>query len=180
MDVTLVVFKPDGTRVDVPLQSGTYPVGRSTSCRLRLPLASVSRRHCELIVDDEGPRVRDTHSSNGTFRNHVRLTPGDEVPLEAGDALAVGACMMRVQIDGQPEDVTRPDPPEKRSAPPATGGPPASAGPGPDTRPFDGEDTEDLDETLAKELASFSNDNAGSSEFDFDFDFEDDDENPKL
>lgn len=184
MQATIVVFKPDGSRVDIPLKSGEYVVGRGPKAKLRVPLPNVSRVHCELTVQDDELRVKDLGSANGTFRNNLRLTPGDEVPLTAGDILAVGSCMMTVQIDGQPGEVIKPDLPEalqaaRRSSRAAhsvapSAGSASSAG----SSMIDdiGEDTEDLDETISRigppSLAGGEND--GSSEFDLDLDFDDD------
>lgn len=173
-DIKLVVFRPDGTRKDIPLKPGRYVVGRSTHASLRIPLPSVSREHCEIVSDGETVRIRDLNSSNGTFRNDERVT--DEV-LNAGDVIGIGPCRFTLQVDGEPADVqpvttTEPDLSE---TPPAGG--PAAAEP----QEEEAEMPTDLDETVTKAgLGSILENVTGdSSVFDFDFDFEDD-ENPKL
>lgn len=88
MKAVLVMFKSDGKRREFPLKPGTHVIGRQKSCRIRVPLPSVSRRHAELVVSDEGDViVRDLGSSNGTFRNGSRV---EESPLEPGDELRIG------------------------------------------------------------------------------------------
>ncbi len=103
MDAKLVMFKNDGQRKDFPVTGPTVSVGRGEDCDLRVPLLSVSRRHCELTVTGEEMKVRDLGSSNGTYLNNNRIS--EEVTLKAGDRLAVGPVIFTVQIDGKPEDI---------------------------------------------------------------------------
>lgn len=175
-DIKLVVFRPDGTRKDIPLKKGRYVIGRSANASLRIPLPSVSREHCEISCDGETVRIKDMHSSNGTFRNDERI---EDTALDAGDVIGIGPCRFTLQIDGQPSDIqpvttTEPDLSE---TPPA--GEPAARD---DAKaPEDSDMPTDLDETVTKAgLGSLLENVTGdSSVFDFDFDFEDD-ENPKL
>ena len=102
MDVRLVMFMPDGKRKNLPLPNRVTVVGRGEKCELRIPLLSVSRRHCELRQVGEGLRIKDLGSSNGTFVNNQRVA---ESQVKAGDRLAVGPIVFTVQIDGVPEDV---------------------------------------------------------------------------
>jgi len=108
MDVKLVVFRANGQRKDFSLADGTTVIGRSLNCDLRVPLESVSRRHCELSISPEGMRVTDMGSSNGTYVNNERID--GEVELSAGDRLTVGPIVFTVQIDGQPEEITADQP----------------------------------------------------------------------
>ena len=101
MNVVLVTFKPDGSRVKVPLTSATVTLGRGDECAVRIPTAKVSRKHCELSLADDALRVRDLDSANGTFVNGDRVT---EVSLSAGDVLRVGRVCFTIQIDGQPTE----------------------------------------------------------------------------
>ncbi|MCC6683129.1 MAG: FHA domain-containing protein [Phycisphaeraceae bacterium] len=102
MKVTLVMFKADGTRRDFPLNKPRVVIGRKNTCDLRIPLHSVSRQHCELLIDDDALRLRDLGSSNGTFHNSKRI---QEALLQAGDQLTVGPVIFIVVIDGQPEQI---------------------------------------------------------------------------
>ncbi len=102
MDVKLVYFKPNGQKKDFPLPKATTAIGRGEDCGLRVPLASVSRRHCELTLEGEALAVRDLASANGTYVNNERVT---EKPLKAGDRLVVGPVVFTVQIDGVPEEI---------------------------------------------------------------------------
>ena len=108
MTVNLVVFTEDGSRRDVPLKPGSHVVGRTSEAGVRIPLPSVSRRHCELTVDGPNLRVRDLGSSNGTFQNYKQIT---EATLAPGDVLGIGGVLLTVQIDGLPPQVEKPEPP---------------------------------------------------------------------
>lgn len=168
VNVKLLVLMADGSRKEIPLAHGKYIIGRKTDATLRVPLASVSREHAELVVEPSQVSVRDLGSSNGTFCNNVRV---EKTALAAGDVLGIGpACRFVVEIDGQ------------------SGGGKAAAGGQAMTEtppaPFPAEDEiGDLDETVTKPspkpAASPGKRGDESSIFDFDFDFEDD-ENPKL
>lgn len=167
MNVTLVIFKPDGSRKDIRLKSGSYTVGRQDDATLRIPLPVVSRHHCQLVVSGEAVRVKDLGSSNGTFRNFERIT---EAELHAGDVLGLGDFLMTVQIDGEPDTVTPPQRPPASADSSMSDTPPRGA----KTQEQPGADSPT--QTKDSILPSLSED---SSIFDFDFDFEDEDR-PRL
>ena len=103
MEIKLVMFKSDGQRKDFPVSGPTTTLGRGEDCDLQVPLLSVSRRHCELGLTDQGIKAKDLGSSNGTYVNNKRIS--GEVVLKAGDRLAVGPVVFTVQIDGWPEEI---------------------------------------------------------------------------
>lgn len=105
MDVNLIIFKTDGSRKDIHVRPGRYVVGRNPEATLRIPLPSVSREHCEIVLDTSGLRVKDLGSSNGTFRNAERVK---EAKLAPGDVLGIGPVRLTVQIDGNPKSVQPP------------------------------------------------------------------------
>jgi len=102
MDLSLVMFKADGTRRDFPVTKDRIVIGRKPNCDLRIPLTSVSRQHCELRVDDGKAYVKDLGSSNGTFHNSVRV---QEQALSPGDEVVVGPVVFTVVIDGEPAEI---------------------------------------------------------------------------
>ena len=106
MEVKLVMFREDGSRRDFPLASGANTIGRKDDCTIRIPLATVSRRHAEIIVAKEGATVRDLGAANGTFLNNRRVTEND---LEPGDQLVIGPVVFTVQINNKPtnEEIVR-------------------------------------------------------------------------
>jgi pSer/pThr/pTyr-binding forkhead associated (FHA) protein len=102
MNVNLCLLKKDGTRKLLPLPSTVTTIGRRRDCDMRIPLPSVSRRHCELYMEKGRLMVRDLGSRNGTFLNGGRV---DETAINAGDALQIGELSFVVQIDGAPENL---------------------------------------------------------------------------
>jgi pSer/pThr/pTyr-binding forkhead associated (FHA) protein len=102
MDVKLVMFKSNGQQKEIPLVTPVTCIGRGEACDLRVPLVSVSRRHCEVALGGDRLRVKDLASSNGTFVNNKKI---NEAELKAGDRLAVGQIVFTIQIDGQPSDI---------------------------------------------------------------------------
>ncbi len=102
MDVSIVMFKADGTRRDFPIQRERLIIGRKNTSDLRIPLSSVSRQHCEIKVDGDQVKMRDLGSSNGTFHNNTRV---QEAVLSAGDKLSIGPVVFTVVIDGEPGEI---------------------------------------------------------------------------
>jgi pSer/pThr/pTyr-binding forkhead associated (FHA) protein len=102
MDVKLVFFRPNGERKDFPVSKSAAVIGRGENCDLRVPVVSVSRRHCELTVTGSQLKVKDLASSNGTYVNNRRV---NEAQLHAGDRLVIGPIVLTVQIDGMPEEI---------------------------------------------------------------------------
>ncbi len=103
MMVTLVTFGKSGARKALPLESASTVIGRKPDADLRIPLADISRAHCEFSLSDSGATLRDLGSSNGTFVNGERIT---ERPLKPGDLVKIGPVTFVVQIDGQPETIS--------------------------------------------------------------------------
>lgn len=101
MDVKLIMFREDGSKRVFPLQPGATTIGRKDDCNIRIPLAIVSRRHAEILVEDDGAVVRDLGAANGTFLNNRRV---DEEDLEPGDQILIGPVVFTVVIDGSPGD----------------------------------------------------------------------------
>ncbi|MFP4145512.1 MAG: FHA domain-containing protein [Phycisphaeraceae bacterium] len=103
MQVSLVMFKADGTRRDFHITGDRFVLGRKNDCDLRIPLGAVSREHCEIQIEDDGSIVlRDLDSSNGTFHNAMRV---QETELSAGDEVVIGPVVFTVVVDGEPSEL---------------------------------------------------------------------------
>lgn len=102
VNVSLVMVTSDGKTREFPLSKLPVHIGRGEDCKVRVPLPSVSRRHCELLVEDDEFMVKDLNSSNGTYVNGERVRARELIP---GDLLALGPCVFVVRIDGHPKDI---------------------------------------------------------------------------
>jgi len=74
------------------LSNRELPVGRDPANLLAISDPSLSQRHCVLSREDDGYKIRDLDSRNGTFVNGVavkesRLRHGDQISL--GDSVFV-------------------------------------------------------------------------------------------
>ncbi len=114
MDVTLVLFKKDGSQKAFSLPSNVTVIGRRHDCDLCVPLMVVSRRHCQLTANSEAVNIRDLDSRSGTFLNGKRISDGT---IKAGDYLTIGPLTFQVQINGEPKQVA--PPPQAKPAPAA-------------------------------------------------------------
>jgi putative nucleotidyltransferase with HDIG domain len=84
--------------------SGLMRIGRLEPLEVVLEDSSVSRYHAEIRATDQGWRVRDLGSTNGTRLNGMRLGEGAN-PLHVKDVLQCGEVMLLVEaIVEQPED----------------------------------------------------------------------------
>lgn len=100
MDVNLVLLKKDGSHRFFPLPSTVTVIGRRHSCDLCIPLASVSKKHCQLNSDDGVLKIRDLGSRNGTQLNGKRI---NQATIKAGDSVKIGPLTFVLQINGQPD-----------------------------------------------------------------------------
>lgn len=106
MDVNLVLLKKNNSQKAFSLSSGVTVIGRRHDCDLRIPLMSVSRRHCQLNCDEGVLKIRDLGSRNGTYLNGKHI---DEAVVQAGDYIEVGPLKFVFQIDGEPKDIAQPE-----------------------------------------------------------------------
>jgi pSer/pThr/pTyr-binding forkhead associated (FHA) protein len=102
MDVNLVLLKKNGLHKSFPLPSSVTVIGRRHNCDLRIPLTSVSKKHCQLNHDGGVLKIRDLDSRNGTHLNGKRI---DEAAIQPGDSIKIGPLTFVLQIDGQPQTV---------------------------------------------------------------------------
>jgi DNA-binding NtrC family response regulator len=87
----LVATGPDQGQ-SLELVSGSYVVGKGSTCSFRLTDPQVSRRHLEVQVTEGGLVLRDLGSKNGCFLAGVRFT---EVVVGMGAVIRVGATELK-------------------------------------------------------------------------------------
>lgn len=110
MKFSLVMVKPDGTAREFPFDKVPVMIGRDDEAKLRIPLPAVSRKHCELKLDDEDELVaHDLGSSNGTYVNGERIKSGSTRELSPGDLITIGGVVFVIKIDGYPAKIDAKD-----------------------------------------------------------------------
>jgi len=101
MNLKLIIFRQDGSKREFAVQPGTTTIGRKDTCNIRIPLANVSRRHAEIVIERDSAILRDLAAANGTFLNNRRVSQEE---LEPGDQIVIGPVVFTVQIDGKPSE----------------------------------------------------------------------------
>lgn len=95
-DFHLKIQGPAGESVwHIPL--GISILGRLAGSTLLLESDQVSRKHAQLACTLTDVQVTDLNSSNGTFLNGQKLTPGLAYSLSPGDVLKIGPFMMTLE-----------------------------------------------------------------------------------
>src|SRR5216684_9286026 len=77
------------------ISSARCSIGSHPSNDVVLSERTVSRFHCELLLDEVGVRVRDLESRNGTFVAGVRVL---EAFLHHGAELLLGKMLLRIEL----------------------------------------------------------------------------------
>src|SRR5690606_11410703 len=70
----------------------TCTIGSAALCDLAIDDPTVSRFHCEILIGDDGARLRDTGSLNGTILDGVQIV---EAYLRGGSVLRIGRTSIR-------------------------------------------------------------------------------------
>jgi serine/threonine protein kinase len=101
-------------------------VGRSSSCRIQLADASVSREHCVVIYTNGKICINDLQSTHGISQDGERVS---RVELLPGDECRLGNALARFELEA---GAHQPKPRQAITAPPAA--PRPAAAPTPDER----------------------------------------------
>jgi pSer/pThr/pTyr-binding forkhead associated (FHA) protein len=140
MKASLVLLKKSGGHKAFPLAGNVTVIGRRDDCDLRIPLPTVSRRHCQLSLNNSAVELRDLGSTCGTFVNGQKVED-ETAAVKAGDYIRIGPLTFVCQIDGKPEKIV---PPKKKGDAKAKGKPQPPKAPGDSGSKLD-EDLSDLD-----------------------------------
>ncbi len=98
----VVVLWDEGSNARLPVLYWENSIGRSKSCDIYLPDASVSRDHAVLMRRDEGWVICDTGSKSGVFVNGKKVQ--DKKLLKIGDKITLGAATLSLwNSDVQPQ-----------------------------------------------------------------------------
>jgi len=110
MSYWLVMQSNDGRERPFAVKKPTTVIGRETTCDLRVPVPTVSQKHCQLNLVEGRLRIIDLKSEAGTFHNGERI---DDAALNHDDTVTIGPVRFVVReldedslgADGQPEIV---------------------------------------------------------------------------
>ena len=106
MNYTLQVVRGRSETNTLKLMDGVNSIGRHDDCLIRIRSSQVSRRHCELHLDNGKLLVRDLGSSNGTFVNGKRVL--GQQALKPGDVLTVGGVTLKIDREQDSADQVSP------------------------------------------------------------------------
>ncbi len=90
----LVVLEGPEKGREYPLTKPVVHLGKRQDCDIVLSDPTVSRDHCEIVLQAEGYVLRDLGSTNGTFCDGTRAR---EIFLQPGMIIRLGKTQMRVQ-----------------------------------------------------------------------------------
>lgn len=88
----VVIYGPElGRKYNI--EGSEMTMGRSTANDICVPQDAVSRHHATIVRDEQGVRLRDNRSTNGTYVNDQRI--GGDVWLKEGDQVRVGRSIFK-------------------------------------------------------------------------------------
>ena len=90
MEVRLRVLVGRSAGQEIAVPGPSFLIGRADECNLRPKSEFISRRHCEIILEDSRATIRDLGSRTGTFVNGSKIPPQRSVELQAGDKVKLG------------------------------------------------------------------------------------------
>src|SRR5688500_8130889 len=82
-----LIYQDGDTPQTYTFTAGEVVIGRSPDCQVVLKDFGISRNHAKILVADDGVRIFDLKSKNGTQVNGV---PVVEAPLKDGDRILLG------------------------------------------------------------------------------------------
>jgi len=82
-----LIYQDGDTPQSHTFATGEVVIGRSPECNVVLKDFGISRQHAKIVVDEDGARIVDLKSKNGTQVNGV---PVVEAPLKDGDRILLG------------------------------------------------------------------------------------------
>src|SRR3982074_3705295 len=86
-----LIYQDGDTPQAYTFTEGEVTIGRSPDCQIVLKDFGISRTHARLLADEDGVRIQDLKSKNGTQVNGV---PVVEAPLKDGDKILLGKFLL--------------------------------------------------------------------------------------
>jgi len=91
----LVVIKGPLEGEVFPISKDEFTIGRAEDRDLTILDRAVSRKHCKIVLEDDGYYIVDEGSTNGTFVSGMRVV---REKLKNGDIIQVGESKLRFEI----------------------------------------------------------------------------------
>lgn len=91
----LVIHPPEGDPKVIDLTDGAVRIGRAGSSTVTVDDVYVSDEHAEVTREEDGWKVRDLGSTNGTYVNGAKVT--GPTAIGAGDQLRLGKTRVEVR-----------------------------------------------------------------------------------
>ena len=70
-------------------------IGRETRCDVRIPVPTVSKKHCEIRLNNDELCLTDLDSASGTFHNGDRV---ENAKLSHDDTLTIGPVTFVIRV----------------------------------------------------------------------------------
>lgn len=90
-----IVLNADKTEIGEMLSmdnSSFITIGRSPECMHRIDKPSISKQHCRMrLIGPSLIEIEDLNSTNGTFADNVRLTPGERARFTSAVKIRLGS-----------------------------------------------------------------------------------------
>lgn len=72
-------------------------IGREAASDFVLNDPAVSRKHCQILREEESFFLEDLSEHNGTFLNGTKIVPHSKIKLNVGDEVTVGHMSLKIQ-----------------------------------------------------------------------------------
>jgi pSer/pThr/pTyr-binding forkhead associated (FHA) protein len=95
MSIWLVMQTSDGSERSFAVRKPCIVIGRETTCDVRVPIPSVSQKHCQIVHDGHELKLVDLRSDRGTYHNGNRV---EHAVLAHEDKLTVGPVTFVVRV----------------------------------------------------------------------------------
>jgi pSer/pThr/pTyr-binding forkhead associated (FHA) protein len=96
MSIWLVMQKTDGSERSFAVKKPHTVIGRENNCDVRIPMPTVSQKHCRITLDGADLLLTDLDSDQGTYHNGNRIK---EVRLNPHDTLTIGPVTFVVRVN---------------------------------------------------------------------------------
>ena len=97
MQVTLEVIGKNSNVKRVILKGNTT-IGRGGDCHLKIVSSQVSRKHCQIDIENNRVTICDLGSANGTFIDNSQLLPDEKVDVQPGAVVKLGNVSFLLQF----------------------------------------------------------------------------------